>query len=64
MKGLVADGGLHMDDERTVVVVTYGVLFIHRKGRLTSIICGQIAVRCVGAAGSCRTGISSSALVR
>jgi len=36
MKGLVADAGLQIDDRRTVVVATYGVLFIHRKEQLTT----------------------------
>jgi hypothetical protein len=44
------------------VVATYGVLFIHRTERLTSIICGQSAVQPIRAAGPCSTGISSHAL--
>ena len=55
-------GSKSTTDGRTVVVATYGILFVHRTERLPSIICGQSEDRPVRAAGSCRTGISSHAL--
>ena len=55
LKGLVAGAGLQIDDGRMDVVATYGVLFVYRKERLTSIIFWQSAVRPVRAADFCST---------